>query len=71
MVKQKTKADWQRRLEEPGWRISKAFDRTYATVHGHTPWYEEWLMAAWAFFVIAFVIAIPVAVIAVLVHAFL
>lgn len=42
MVKQRAKADWQRRLEEPGWRISKALDLSEALKNEHVPWYTEW-----------------------------
>lgn len=66
---EKKKAEWQRELEKPGWRISKSFDKTYAIVHGHTPWREEWLMGIWGLFVIAVVIAVPVGVIYLLIRA--
>lgn len=40
MGMEKKKAEWQRELEKPGWRISKGFDHAHAVQNEPTPWWE-------------------------------
>lgn len=50
--------------EKTGWRISKGFDHAYNRVHGYVPWHETLRMTLAGMLIIAFVVAIPVALIA-------
>lgn len=50
-------------MEKSGWQISKNFDRTQALLNSKAPWYEDLLMTLWGVPILAYVIAVPVAVI--------